>query len=165
MADTTAGTPQHVAPDEGEAIWFMGGLFTVKASTEMTEGTYTLVEQRFAPGFTTPVHVHHRDHEAFYVLEGEAVYRCGDRTFKVGPGSFVFLPRGIPHVFRVQGGREARLLEILAPGGGERFFAAAGEPAGARRVPPPGPPDVEKMQRAAQRHGIEILALPQDLAG
>lgn len=86
--------------------------------------------------------MHHAEEEAFYILEGQLTVTCGDRSWQVGPGAFVLLPRGIAHTFRVQGSEPARLLQITAPAGFERFAEEVGEPAQALTVPSPTPPDV-----------------------
>src|ERR671929_168065 len=77
----------------------------------------------------TALHIHHREDEAFWLLEGRLTVRCGDSTFTAEPGSFTLLPRGVPHTFLVEGDTPARLLSICTPGGFERYFAAAGRPA------------------------------------
>src|SRR5215475_1220712 len=83
---------QFLRPDEGRAIWFLSNRMTIKATGASTGGAFGLVESLIAPGFSPPLHVHHREDESFWVLEGELTMRCGDRSFRAGPGSFVFLP-------------------------------------------------------------------------
>jgi hypothetical protein len=104
--------------------------------------------------------VHRREDEAFYVLEGEFTFRCGDETFSGGPGTYVFLPRDIPHTFVVEGDEPGRLLTLVSPGGGERFFVEAGRPAEGEGLPPAGPIDVERLGQAAGRFGNEIVGAP-----
>src|SRR5262245_59758476 len=82
---------------EGEETWFQPNRLTIKASAEVTGGAYGLVESWIRAGSSPPLHVHHREDEAFYVLEGRVRFRCADRDVVGGPGSFVFLPRGVPH--------------------------------------------------------------------
>jgi hypothetical protein len=106
------------------------------------------------------LHVHHREDEAFWLLEGELTVRCGARTFTAEPGSFTFLPRGVPHSFVVEGDRPARLLSICAPGGFERYFAAAGRPAEHDGLPPQAPPDVALLRRVGEDFGLEIVGPP-----
>ena len=84
-----------LAADEGQALWFLRNRMTVKATVQSTGGAYGLLESLIAPGFSPPLHVHHREDEAFYVIEGTLTMRCGDRTFRAEPGSFVFLPRDV----------------------------------------------------------------------
>src|SRR5437588_871819 len=108
-------------PGEG-----VGGDSAVKASGLSTGGALTLIESRTRG--RPPLHVHSRDDECFYVLEGTLTVRCGDEQFEAGPRSFVFLPRGIPHSWDVAG-EEATLLMITVPAGLDEFlheFHAAG---------------------------------------
>src|SRR5215468_8983884 len=94
---TNAAPPSFRAPGEGQAVWFLDNHMTIKATASSTGGAFGLVESLIAPGFSPPLHVHHREDESFWVLEGELSMRCGDRTFRACAGSFVFLPRDVPH--------------------------------------------------------------------
>lgn len=147
-------------PGEGPAIWFLRNRMTVKATAQSTGGAYGLVESWIAPGFSPPLHVHHREDEAFYVLEGDLTMRCGDRTFRAGPGAFVFLPRDVPHSFVVEGDTPARMLTLLSPGGGEGLFIDGGRPPAHDGLPPAEPPDIEALRRVSARYGAEIVGPP-----
>src|SRR5215213_8755031 len=116
-----------VGSDEGEARWWFGGLATIKATKEQTGGLYTLVEVLNAEG-EGPLHVHHREDEGFWILEGELTFEVGEQKIKAGPGSFVFSPKDVPHRYTVDSG-PARLLYILSPAGFEEFVYATSEPA------------------------------------
>ena len=70
---------------------FWGHLMTLKATGEQTNGAYGLIEQVLQPGFASPLHVHHREDEAFYLLEGEAIFTCGDQTMKASSRIVYFL--------------------------------------------------------------------------
>src|SRR5918997_2881507 len=96
-------------PGEGEALWWFGMLATIKATKEQTGGRYTPVEVLAPQGFASPLHVHHREGEGFYILEGEMTFYVGDQTIKARPGSFLFGPAEVPHAFKVDSG-PARLL-------------------------------------------------------
>lgn len=160
MTSPAEHPPYALSRDEGQSIWFLGTLVTVKAGADATRNGFTLIEQVLPPGFAPPPHVHHAEEEAFYILEGQLTVICGDRTWQVGPGSFVLLPRGIAHTFRVEGSELARLLQITAPAGFERFVEEVGEPAQAPALPSPAPPDLQKLLAAAAKHNIEIKAPP-----
>jgi mannose-6-phosphate isomerase-like protein (cupin superfamily) len=116
-----------VGSDEGESRWWFGGLATIKATKEQTGGHYTLVEV-LEPEGEVPLHVHYREDEGFWVLEGRLTFEVGEETIKAGPGSFVFGPKDVPHRFTVESG-PARLLFILSPAGFEEFVYATSEPA------------------------------------
>lgn len=158
MSDGTQ--PYVLSRAEGTSVWFLGTLMTVKATGETTSQGFALIEQVLPAGFAPPPHIHHREDEAFYLLEGSITFTCGDRTFNATPGSFVYLPRGIVHGFTVAADQPARLLQINTPTGLEHFFVEMGEPAQALTLPPPGPPDVEKLLGLAPKYHFEILGPP-----
>lgn len=133
---------------------------TVKATAATTGGAFGLVESLIAPGFSPPLHVHHREDESFYVLEGEVTMRCGERTFRATAGSFVFLPRDVPHTFVVEGGVPARMLTLLTPGGGEGVFVDGGRRPDHDGLPPATPPDIATLKRVSEQYGAEIVGPP-----
>ena len=155
-----AARAAFLGPGEGQAIWFLRNRMTVKASAATTGGAFGLVESLIAPGFSPPLHVHHLEDESFYVLEGELTMKCGDRTFRAAAGSFVFLPRDVPHTFVVEGERPARMLTLLTPGGGEGVFIEGGRPAEGEGLPPATPPDIEALKRVSRQFGAEIVGPP-----
>jgi quercetin dioxygenase-like cupin family protein len=156
--------PYALAREEGQPLWFLGTLTLLKATGEQTGGAFGLIEQVLPPGFSSPWHLHHQEDEAFYVVEGEMTFLCGEARVKAGPGAFVYGPRGIPHGFRAEGTAPARLLLLCTPGGFEQFVAELSAPAAGLVLPPPaaGPPDMENLMAMAARYKIEILGpLPE----
>lgn len=143
---------------EGDAIWFLGTLMSVKAGHEQTGGGFTLIECEMPVGFGPPPHIHHTEDEAFYMLEGEITVFCGDQTWKARAGSFVFLPKGITHGFTVDGAEPARMLQLTLPAQFEHFAADVGDPATERAIPPPAAPDVAKLVSIAALYNIDIKA-------
>jgi quercetin dioxygenase-like cupin family protein len=145
---------------EGEARWWLGGLATVKATGKETDGRYTLVEV-LEPEGEQPLHVHHREDEGFWVLEGELTFEVGEETIKASAGSFLFGPKDVPHRYTVESG-PAKLLFILSPAGFEEFIYATSEPATKRTLPPQqeGPPSEAEMAQlgaVAHQYGAELL--------
>lgn len=159
--ETTGPAPIALAAGEGEALWFLGSLVSVKASAESTAGRVAVLEHLCPRGSGSPLHVHHDEDEWFYVTEGELTFWIGGRVVVAGAGSFVYGPRDIPHTFLVSSDT-ARFLLVTEPAGFEGFVRAAGEPATQLVIPPPAtePPDVERMARLASEHGMEILGPP-----
>jgi mannose-6-phosphate isomerase-like protein (cupin superfamily) len=150
---------------DGQTIWFGNNRLTLKATAATTGGLFALWEALAPPGDSPALHVHRADDESFFVIEGRLRFRCGDRDIAAGPGSFVFLPRGVPHSFVVEGSNNARFLGLLTPGGGEQFFVDAGRPAEAEGLPPKMPPDIELLKRMSAKHGIQIVGPPMTPAG
>jgi len=126
--------PREGAPGQDDA--------GVKASRASTGGSLTVIESDTDGG--APRHVHGREDECFYVLDGTISVECGDDRWEAGPSSFVFLPRGLPHAWDVVGER-ARVLIITAPAGLEVFLREFHVAEGAERA------------EVARRHGIEFL--------
>ena len=110
--------PKSVAEAEGPAFWFLNNLCVVKATSESTGGAFSMVYQIAPPGHATPYHLHHVEDEAFYVLDGEFTFLCDGRKSVVGPGGYIFLPRGIPHGIRVSSSTPATMLILAMPGSG-----------------------------------------------
>jgi quercetin dioxygenase-like cupin family protein len=105
----------------------MGGQISlIRAYGEHTGGLFSLLETRTQKGGGPPPHVHEREDEAFYVLEGEVEVTVGDETTTATAGTFVFAPRGVPHKYVATQG-PARHLTVVTPGGFERFFAEVAE--------------------------------------
>ncbi len=134
-------------------------LITFKATSEDTNGEFIVFETLVLPGGGPPPHIHHRESESFYVLEGEFEFLAGDRWIQAAPGSFVHVPKGSLHTLRNAGDSIGRLLTLAVPAGLEKFFEEAGEP-GTDVSSPPGPPDVEKLLATAERYGIEFPPPP-----
>jgi uncharacterized cupin superfamily protein len=159
-AVTAPGAPRLLGPEEGEPLWFLGNLVTLKATGADTHGGLTVAEFVNPPGFAPPLHRHTVEDEMFYVLSGTAVFRCADQELSAGPGDFVLLPRGAAHTFLVGDAEPLRCLQLTTPAGFEDFAAAVGEPATERRLPDPGPVDPAALGHAAALHNIEILGPP-----
>jgi len=132
---------------------------TIKATARSTGGAYGLVESQIAPGFSPPLHVHHREDEAFWILEGSATFLVGEQTIEAGPGDYLFGPRDIPHKFTI-GPEGCRMLFICTPGGNfENAVRGMSAPARARTIPPPPdtPPNLEHIAAVARANGCELL--------
>jgi quercetin dioxygenase-like cupin family protein len=141
-------------------IWSFNMLMDVKATADETGGALTVIDTRLTPAANPPMHVHHDEDEAFFILDGEIEFFLGDGTVRLaGPGDFVFGPRGMPHRFEVKS-PEARMLVLGTPGGGERFFQAMGTAAHAPTLPVAEAPDVPRVMSIAAAHGIDILPPP-----
>ncbi|HEY7602838.1 MAG TPA: quercetin 2,3-dioxygenase [Gaiellaceae bacterium] len=158
---TTAVSPIALQAGEGEALWFLGALTTIKASGDTTDGRVAVVEVLAPRGHGSPLHVHRREDEWFYVIDGELAFLVGDERIDAPAGSFVYGPRDVPHTFEVSS-PEARFLLVAQPAGFEAFVRAVGQPAPALEIPPAAEPpdDITPLVTAAAEHGIEILGPP-----
>jgi quercetin dioxygenase-like cupin family protein len=114
-------------PREGKSVWLGGLGVDFKISGEQTGGAFSVVEHPIEPGRLVPPHLHTREDEFSYVLEGEIGVRIGDEVVLATPGCYVFKPRGIPHTFWNAGPQMGRLIEIIAPAGFEQWFLEVAE--------------------------------------
>jgi hypothetical protein len=106
--------------------------------------------------------VHRAEDETFYVLEGEIEFHSEGKRFVGRAGACVFLPRDVPHGFRVVGSAPCRCLILVTPGGFEGFVAGLAQPMAEATIPAPTEPDMPKLMMLAQQFGIEILGpLPE----
>ena len=112
--------PFQIGREEGERLSFSGAEFLVKASSETTDGAFSIIEE--VHPLDTPLHVHEHEDELFLVLEGEHVFRVGEEEHRAGPGEIVFAPRRIPHAQRRVVPRTGRTLTMASPAGFEGFF-------------------------------------------
>ena len=153
--------PIALGPGEGEALWAFGCLVTVKSSSETSGGRVAVLEHLAGRGAGSPLHVHHREDEWFYVIDGELTFWVGGQMIEAPAGSFVYGPRDIPHTFTVSS-EQARFLLVTEPAGLEGMLRALGEPAPSLTIPPAPTeaPDIARIAQVCAEYGIEILGPP-----
>jgi mannose-6-phosphate isomerase-like protein (cupin superfamily) len=154
---TTTTKGYAVAPGEGERIWIVGDTLTFKSTGESTGGDLVLVENLTAPGGGPPPHIHTRENEFFYVLDGTFEIRIGDELHTLGPGGHAYVPRGTVHNFRNTAQTPSRILVGFTPGGMERFFRESGRPATDDGPAPALDEDeIARTSVAARKYGLEV---------
>lgn len=145
---------------EVEPLWFIGGqVIDLKLDGTKTDGRFLMLEVVTEPGGGAPQpHVHTREDETLYMLEGEVTVEVGGDRRTVGPGDVVFFPRGVPHSFTNTGTVASRGIGVVSPAGLEAFFRELGTPKTGEE-PPPGfvEPDGAALAAAAERAGMELL--------
>ena len=143
---------------EGEPRWWFGCLAEIKVTAEQTGGLLSIIEITEPPNAAGPLHVHHREDEGFWILEGDVTFEVGDTTIEASAGDFAFGPRGIPHRYTV-GDAGCRMLYIMTPGGFENLIRGMSVPAQSRTLPPASDeePDWEHVAAVAKAHGCELL--------
>ena len=157
--EQTSETGFSVTAGEGEPIWIVGDTMWLKATGESTGGSLVLLENLTAPGGGPPPHVHTREDEFWYVLDGTFEIRIGDEVHAVGPGGFAYAPRGTVHNFRNTAETPGRVLVGFAPGGMEGFFRESGRPATDDGPAPPVDDDeIARTMAAAPKYGVEAVA-------
>jgi quercetin dioxygenase-like cupin family protein len=153
--------PTISPPDEGEALWGLGGLWIVRLAAGATANAFALLEVRMGEGVATPLHRHADDDETFIVLEGSLALLVSGERVDAEPGAVVHLPGGEIHAWRVTS-PSARFL-VIATARHEAFYRAACRPADALTQPPDaGTLDLPRIMAAGREHGVEILAPPPE---
>jgi quercetin dioxygenase-like cupin family protein len=150
--------PTLRTPAEGRTIAVVGDVYRFLATDDDTNGKYAIWEATVPPGGGPPTHVHSREEEGFYILEGEITLQVGEKRLVVTAGMFANMPVGTPHSFKNESDRPAKMLISVAPAGLEQMFFEVGVsvPQGATTALPPTKEEIEKMLAVALKYGIEI---------
>ena len=160
MSTITAAVEPYLS-HQGEPWWYGDSLFEFLIPTETTGGLLAVFRSTMPEGFSPPRHIHTREDEVFVVESGDVCFEIDGRRLLAGPGTSVFMPRGVPHSFRVQS-PEARVLGIMTPGDFTGLFRELGMPAERRTLPEPGtvPFDVARVVVEQRRRGTEVVGPP-----
>lgn len=147
-------------PGDGERLWFLGTLATIKLPGEATDGRFSLIEFLFPQHASPPLHTHPQD-ESYFVLEGRMTIQAGDRRFELEAGGAAAVPIGVPHTFRVDSAA-ARVLVLSTPAGIERMVRDGAVPATAPTLPPPDTPrpTPDELSHIFEAHGQVTLGPP-----
>lgn len=147
-----------VRSGEGQTLrWGQEGTVRIIARASTTDRSFSIVESTEPPGSGAPLHVHHGEAEAFYILEGTVELTCGGQTVTAHPGDFVYTPKDVPHRFAIPGDKPARMLLLFSRPGFEMFFAEAGSPLDRASA---GPRDPAVFRRVVEKYGMELLETP-----
>ena len=140
-----------------------GGTVSILAGGEETGGAFAIFESVQQPGSEPPLHVHEREDEVFYILEGRVRVMVGAETHDLSGGDTIFLPKGVPHTFRIQT-RMARAITLVTPAGFENWFRTIGTQATTLELPaavhPPSDELLARMQELSKRLGVQLLDDP-----
>ena len=141
--------------DEGDAVWFLDNLITVKTSAR-DGARFGFLESRLPQGSEAPMHRHLDEDEAFYILEGVlTMFLEGGRVIEARPGAFVHIPHGVAHGFRAQ--TPIKMLVVCDSKGFCEFIRDVGIEAPRRELPPAVAPDVARLAAIAHDHRVELL--------
>lgn len=146
---------------QSEARWYGNSLWESLVPADATDGKLSVFQATIPEGFSPPRHIHTREDEVFLVLDGEAWFDVDGERQLAGPGTSVYMPRGVPHTFRIKS-PVARMLGIITPGAFEQLFRNLSVPAGERTLPQPGtvPFDVPKVMAEQIRLGTLVVGPP-----
>ena len=158
MRKGTAATSS--GPGDGERLWFLGTLATIKLPGEATDGRFSLIEFLFPRHASPPLHTHPQD-ETYFVLEGRMTIQAGDQRFELEAGAAAAVPMAVPHTFRVDSAT-ARVLVLSTPAGIERMVRDCAVPATRATLPPSDAPRPapDELSRIFEAHGQVTLGPP-----
>ena len=145
---------------EGEQLWFLGTLATIKVTGEASGGRFALIEFLFPRHASPPLHTHPQD-ESYIVLEGRLTVQARDQRFHLEAGAAAVVPMGVPHTFRVESDT-ARVLVLSTPAGLERMIRDCSISAAAPTLPPIDAPrpSPERLEGIFRAHGQVNLGPP-----
>ena len=154
-------SPLAVLGGTQELVAVVGDAYRVLARSEDTGGVYAMIEAYIPPNAAgPPPHTHTREEEAFYVIQGELTVTLDGRDALAPAGSYMDLPRGIPHKFRNDSSAPVRMLVIVRPGGFEKFFHEVGKPIkDLSELGPPAPEEIQRVLATAPRYGVQLHGL------
>lgn len=141
---------------------YQGGFFKVLISPEESQGSFALVDMTLPKGVEPPVHLHSREDETFYMLEGEITFQVGDKVSIIKAGESIFAPRQVPHQFQINT-VSARFLTLITPGNFLGYFMQFSFPAAEELqvIPPQGPPPAEHLAYMVtelnQKYGVLFI--------
>jgi mannose-6-phosphate isomerase-like protein (cupin superfamily)/catechol 2,3-dioxygenase-like lactoylglutathione lyase family enzyme len=160
LGGSAAPAERHIAsdPETSRAWWFLGTLAVLR-NPEGAPRTPAVIELTVPPGGSPPRHVHHALEDSFLLLEGEMVVRCADETIVARPGTYVVVPVGVEHTFRVTSRGPARMLLVHGDDSFLQLIEAAGTPTRELRLPPEGEFDVDldTLVRLNEEHDSHIV--------
>ena len=156
---TTPDIAFHLPADTGPSYWGPGDRYTFLVTGAQTNGGYFIMEAMIPPGGGPPLHIHHREEESLYLLEGILDITLGEKKVKAATGDFVQIPRGTVHAFLNAGSTTARMLLFFSPAGMEKYFEEVLAPVRDRSaaIPPVTEALIARMVGAGPRHGIEFV--------
>ncbi len=160
----THGAVEPYLAHQGEARWYGDSLFEFLIPSEATGETLSVFRATLTEGFSPPRHIHTHEDEVFVVLDGDVCFELDGRRLLAGAGTSVFMPRGIPHTFRIQSAT-AVMLGVIAPGAFEQLFRNLSVPANERALPTPGtvPLDIPAVMAEQERLGTTVVGPPMTL--
>ena len=151
---TVAWVSHGSATEAPEKLTVLGSEMTVKTDGARTGGAMAVVETVVPPGYGPPKHVHAKEDEMFYILEGQFRLWRGDETLEVGSGAAAFLPRNVPHTYQNIGSSPGRLLVTITPAGFENWFREVSK----RRLSPEK--DMNEISALADQYGLKFVGPP-----
>jgi quercetin dioxygenase-like cupin family protein len=164
-ASPVARSDEPYFTDQSEARWYGNSLWEMLVPNAVTGGKLSMFQATMPEGFSPPRHIHTREDEIFLVVDGQVTFDIDGELRTAGPGAALYMPRGVPHTFRIQSA-SAQILGVMAPGAFEELFRNLSVSAGERTLPAPGsvPFDVPAVMAEQERLGTLVVGPPMGAA-
>lgn len=143
--------PIAQGPGEGTVWSVLGEQIISKVPSRDTAGAYSVIEEVTPPGGGPPPHVHQREDEIFYVIEGKMKFQIGHWSAYAPAGSVIAAPRNVAHAFKNVGDAPSKMLVVIMPGVFDEFFLRLHDMAGQ------GPPAMDAVEQLAAEYGVRFL--------
>jgi quercetin dioxygenase-like cupin family protein len=149
-------------PSDKEVLLWLGELAIIHTTGKETDGRYSMVELFATKEGEVPWHVHHREDEGFFIIDGEMTVYIGDKVIKGKPGDFIFAPKDVPHMYTVDTPGYVRVLMVFSPAGFEDFVRATSVQATSLIPPPPETIEIdyEQLMKIAEKFGTSFVDPP-----
>ena len=149
----------HTVSGTGRAFWGPGDMYKFLITGEQSDGAFFVMEALVPPGGGPPPHIHRREDETFYILDGVCSIRVGENMLAASSGDFISIPRGTLHCFKNEGIRTMKMILTFVPAGIEKYFEEVFEPVHDRSAtsPPTTKELIDRMVAAAPRYGLEFV--------
>jgi len=153
----------HTLSGTGKAFWGPGDMYTFLITGEQSGGVFFVMEALVPPGGGPPPHIHTREDETFYIVDGECSIQVGEKTLSASNGDFISIPKGTVHCFKNEGTRTMRMIVTFSPAGLEKFFEDTLEPVHDRSAIPPATTQalIDRYVAAAPRYGLEFVQVAE----
>jgi len=151
-------TVKIVEPDKGRHMAIANDINTILATKDDTEGTYSILEIKVFPNGGPLPHIQTREHEGFYIIEGQIVFNINGKRIVANPGTFVNVPPGILHSFKNEQDKVAKIIVVLSPPGLEQLFVEAGIEISDNNVKPPSFDEKQKQKlvNIFPKYGVKL---------
>ncbi|MGL5098083.1 MAG: cupin domain-containing protein [Planctomycetia bacterium] len=148
LPTTETAVPIVTPPGGGRAVGVLGGRTIFRVLSEQTGGAYAIIEQEIPVGHGPPLHVHRRETEVFYILEGDFELTVGDQKLAAPVGTSAACPRDVPHTFRNVGATPGRIMVTIIPGRFGDYFLD---------VDQVDDHEIETIRRLCAKYDVELL--------
>lgn len=148
-----------ITPDAQKSVWIWGDVYKFIVTSDQVGGAYALWEEWANPGSGTPPHIHHKEHEVFYILKGEMTFYKDGQAIRAGAGTLVHVPCGVVHNYMNESGEVVHMMVMVTPGGFEQLLLKISTPiVEGQTAPAVTQEGIDLLMRLAPDYFMEVVA-------